>query len=761
MGTSDKYAHKILTTVCMVVFFFRAVGVLADTLPTAEDIEALAEDARLTAETFMQQSLKPRMGYEYSGKFLTKADEENLRNLAETASDSLQAIAKNQQQIKQQIEDYQGDDWDDKYGSTGLWRKLSAEMYTTNLSRCEIDFYLALTAEQPQKNKVLHNILAEVDSLELMRLPATSQLLKARTLALLAQTDPAYKSLAEKEYNMLMIRSDMRHLTALRISIERIKLLGPTKADNLDKLAETIAKSSCSDDMELVLTLACLQRSLNQSKALEKTVRLFPQTADAIGQLALSDLSHRLAHQQSLQQISVFEAELAVQAAWKNEVKDYERLLSHLAGIEKFQTPLILYVTALVYVDSSPIKAVNLLVEASKLQQQQKSDKLAVSAEEIAEQAAWFAYNLFAADSLDCPPVLEAFENYYTKAGKEIDEELEYLYSVVLDSCGQTLESQGVLERIADRPAGYWRNRAELDLIRKAIQQSDPLNRQYYILFWRLSNLIADCSEQDERDRQLRTEAVTVYCQLLLESKENRSAQKVLDILTEAETTRAPNLNVFKAKALQQLGRLDESAECLLSTIDPNSCEYTSEAMGLLSEVVDTIERFKKSDLSFMSNCKQLAQFCYDCLDGQQRRQAGLFLAEISIFAAAKEKDKLLAVEKLLSNLANDDVGDVDLLRCRARLLTENGKFKEAAGLWAQIAEIRKSELPEASRRGWKWWRAKFYELYCWAKSPQTKKEEVLHTIEVLENTFTNIPPLWAEKLDFLKQQCRSKDDSL
>ena len=183
--------------------------------------------------------------------------------------------------------------------------------------------------------------------------------------------------------------------------------------------------------------------------------------------------------------------------------------------------------------------------------------------------------------------------------------------------------------------------------------------------------------------------------------------------------------------------------------------------MELLSEVVDTIDRFQKSDLSFMLNCKQLAQFCYDCLEGQQRWQAGLFLAETSIFAAAKEKDTLLALEKLLSNLANDDVGDVDLLRCRARLLTENGKYKEAAGLWAQIAEIRKSELPEASRRSWKWWRAKFYELYCWSKCPQTKKEEVLHTIEVLENTFTNVPPLWAEKLGYLKKQCRSKDDSL
>jgi hypothetical protein len=744
----------------MVVLFFPAVSGSTAVLPTAEDINGLAEKAKQVAETFMQQGFKVRMQYECSGRFLTQDDKENLRKLAKSASDSLQAITKNQQRLKQQIEDYRGDDWDDKYGSTGLWRKQSSDLYTTSLSKSQVDFYIALTAKQSERNGILRRSLDEIESVDLPRLPASSQLLKARILALLAQTVPAYKPLAKKEFDMLLIRSDMRQATAFRIAIERIKLLGQTESGWLETLAEELAQSSCADDLELVLSLAFLQRRYEPA-SFEKILQIWPQIEDFLGSLVLSDLSQRVEQQQSLEQISVFEAELAAQAAWKNEIKDYEPLLSRLAGIEKFQTPLILYVVALAYADSSPARSVNLLVKASKLQQQQKSDKLAVLAEEIAEQGAWFAYNLFAADSLDCPPAIEAFENYYTKAREKIDEELEYLYSVVLDSCGQTLGSQGLLERIADRSAGYWRNRAELDLIRKAIQQSDPLNRQYYILFWRLSNLIADCSEQDERDRQLRTEAVGVYCQLLLESKENRSAQKVLDILTEAETARDPNLNVFKAKALQQLGRLDESARFLLSAIDPNSCELAGEAMELLSEVVDTIDRFEKSDLSFMRSCKQLTQFCYDCLEGRQRRQAGLFLAETSIFAAAKEKDKLLAVEKLLSNLANDDAGDVDLHRCRARLLTENGKFKEAAGLWAQIAEVRKSELPETSRRSWKWWRAKFYELYCWAKCPQTKKEEVLHTIEVLENTFTNIPTLWAEKLDFLKQQCRSKDDNL
>ena len=70
----------------------------------------------------------------------------------------------------------------------------------------------------------------------------------------------------------------------------------------------------------------------------EKTVSLWPQTKDFIGSLILSDLSHQIEQQQSLQQISVFEAELAAQAAWKNKTEEHKVLLDRLSNIQKFQT---------------------------------------------------------------------------------------------------------------------------------------------------------------------------------------------------------------------------------------------------------------------------------------------------------------------------------------------------------------------------------------------------------------------------------------
>ncbi len=760
MGTTNKHTSKIATTLCMVVLFLSAETTSANTLPTEEIINNLAENTKLTANTFMRQSFKLRMQYEYSGKFLTNDDKENLHKLAKDTADRLQTIVKKQEALKKRIEDYKGDDWDQRYGSTGLWRKSVGDLFRTTFYKCEIDFYLALTSGQPQRNEILQKILAQIDSTFSHVLSNTVKLLKIKTLILLAETEPNYKSQTEKVLSSPdMIYPGMPCEFYIRGQIQKTKFRGKIKPRQLNELVDYFFKAGCPHDIELVLSLASLQRKFNHPEGLEKIVSLCPQTEDVLGPFILSDLSHRIAQQQSLQQISIFEAELAAQAAWKNETKDYETLLDHLAATKKFQTPLILYVTATTLAESSPAEAIDLLVRASKLQQQKKTG-LNIESHKIAEQAAQLAYNLFIADSLNCPLVLEAFENYYTIAEEKIDEELEYLYTIILNNCNRNTKTKEVLEKIASRPAGNWRNRARLDLILQEIQKTqDSTQEQQSELLEKLGDFILSCRGQDENSNKLRREAIAIYRQSLSESKDKISTKKAVEILTKAETTHGINLDLFKAQALQQLGRLDESAHYMLLAIQDDRGSLAGAVTKLLAEVIDKIDEFKTEpdnpySREMMENCKKLAQFCYSTLNN---RQSGLFLAEISIFAADKNKENLLEADELLNNLAGDSRdADVDLLRCRARLFSEQGKFEQAAELWAKITRIQKNKLPKADQQSWKWWRAKFYELYCWSKCPQAKKKEVLHTIEVLENSFTDIPPLWAEKLNSLKLLCRS-----
>ena len=736
----------------------------ANTVPTAGEVDSLAERVNQTSNTFMQRSLELRLRYEYSGKFLNPNDRQKLHRLAEETSERLRTIAKEQKTLKQKIEDYQGDDWDNKYGSTGLWRKLAADIYITTLCNCETDFYLALSSQKPQKDNLLHEILARIDSLSQTNSLSYLRLLKCRVFALLAQGDPAYKKFAKKELDTLCSRRDIKPSTAFRAAIERIKLFGEEQPNRLKTLTEELAQSRCAQDFELILSLAILQQRLNHPEALERIVHLWPQTQDFLGSLILSELAGAIKTEQSTKQaltrISVLEAELAARAAWKDTTPQHRQLLDCLSNTTKFQTPLIMYVAASQLADSSPTKAVGLLITSSRLQQQRKTDMLNVEARTVAEQAAQLAYNSFTEGSLNCTIALEAFENYIAMAEEKIDEDLEYLYNSVLNSCGRQTKSKELLEKIANRPAGKWRNRARLDLIIKTLQQGLD-EQQHPKLLTRLSSLIADCTGRDENTSQIRAEAVATYCQLLLESGDKAHAQRVLQILADADNARVPNLNALESKALRQLGRFEQAAKFLLRVSPANCCEHAEEAMKLLSEIIAKIELWpnKARDFSeFVTNCRKLAKICVGCLDGPPQRKSQLLLAELTIFAADKDKLEMAAAETLLRNLAeNGSVDDGRLLRCRARLLGRQGRFDQAAQLWARLAKMQKNPESSPARRSWNWWRAKFYELYYLSKQPKTDKGKILHAVEVLENSFENIPPFWAEKLNSLNESCRAQ----
>ena len=738
------------------LFLSSSLG-FAEVLPTAEDVNSLTQAAKSTFGDFLQRSFKLRMQYEFSGRFLNQNDKENLCKLARETADRLQEIAQNQRTLKKQIENYEGDDWDARFGSTGLWRKLSSDIYTTTLSKFEVDYYLALASEHQRRGQILHLILNEMDSLAPSDKRFGPNLTRGKTLALLAQTEPSYKDAAVREFEAFAAYPDIYQPTAA--AIEKMKLLSPPDTNQLNILVETLRSNWDDRYLELILSLAFLQRQCDPA-GFEKTVRSWPQIEDFLGTFILADLVNRIPQKQTagenLEQISIFEAEIAAQAAWKNEAKNYRGLLSHLSNKEKFRTPLILYVTATALAESSPVKAVNLLVRASRLRQQ-KSDRLNVEPKKIAEQAAQLAYNMFSKDPCNCSVALDAFDNYSTIAGVGIGEEMEYLYSSVLKDCGSVEKSRELLQEIADRPTGFWSRRAKLNLILQQMQQNQEQQTSQDEPLKQLKGFILNCTGQDEKNSALRGEALNTYCRSLLEIAAAPSAQKVLDILDKVEETRSVQLDFFKAKAFQQIGELEQAVQYMVSAIVFDSGSIAPDVTQLLSGVVENIEQCEAQADDFnkmLDNCVKLAEFS----NILNNRQTNLLFAEILVLAADSERNGLIEAENLLSAFAEKaDTNDIDFLRCRARLLAKQHRFDEAARLWAKLCRIQESEPSLANQRRWKWWRAKYYELYCWSKLPQTQKEDVSHSIEILESSFHNVPPLWAEKLSSLKNSAAAE----
>ena len=150
----------------VVIFHSGGLRASAEGAATAEDVNRLADSATQIVTAFMQESFHLRMGYEYYDRFETDGDRETLLKLASKAADDLHRTAGRQRELKKRIEDYEGDDWEERFGSTGLWRKVAAELYRTELAICEVRYYHALACEQRGRNELLEQIISHIDSLE-------------------------------------------------------------------------------------------------------------------------------------------------------------------------------------------------------------------------------------------------------------------------------------------------------------------------------------------------------------------------------------------------------------------------------------------------------------------------------------------------------------------------------------------------------------------------------------------------------------------
>ena len=664
-----------------------------------------------------------------------------------------------QQNLKQKIEDYQGDDWEEKYGSTGLWRKVSANLLETTYNKCQADYYLALTEDWPEKNKILNTLLDNIKSLEDSFNSPNLLILKAKTYSLLSQTKSSYDILAKKLLDTLAKQFDIPRNISFAAEVERINLLGEKEPGHLEKLSGELMVSSWEYDAELILKIAFLQRRMGQTQGLEKTVTTWPKIQRPLGALILEDLLNaNLANKldETLEKLSVIEAELAAQTAWREKTENYVPLLMTLIKNQKFRTPLTLYVTATRSAQSQPIKSMKLLVEASQLQQEKQNKFLKLSASKIAEQTAGYAVPMFGLHKNQCDFAIEVFDNYKQLANNAMDGEIQYYYVDIFENCGNTDKAQELLKNLAATDGSFYGKTAKFDLIVNKINTSGSqkklTEKERLEYLEELNVLISTLNSSDKKESKLREQAIIIFCRTLLRSGKKNDANTVLKFLDTLKSSAGINSNLFKSMAMIQLDKFTDAVNYMQKAVDSNDCQNGRNAIGLVGNVIWEIDQFE-NDLTFLQNCEKLAAYGYNCF---QTEQNALILAEISILAADKQQDKLLEAEKLLKKIAMfESVNERVLLRCRARLMAEQDKFEEAAKLWAKISSILTTTLPSENTRSWAWWRAKYYQLYCWSRLSTTKNADILHNIEVLQNSFDSVPQLWAEKLTLLKQRTK------
>ncbi|MGD9109635.1 MAG: hypothetical protein PVG93_01725 [Phycisphaerales bacterium] len=650
----------------MILIFTVCTRVSAVELPTAEKINQLEELAKLSTETFFQQSFKSRMQYEFSDTFLTETDKNSLLEICQTAATDLKTIAQQQQQLKTQIEDYEGPDWEHRYGQTGLWRKLNADLYKTQLALHEIDYYLALTVKADEQKQIAATKLINLKQLEEQFSGDDLEFLKAKFIVL-ENTKPDSQNNAEEILNRIIGTALSKNSRSIQLwaMLEKAELKKDISA--LDKAVALARTQDFEGKNQWLITAAFLYHRLGDCQKFKQLLKKHRELATSAAKIILSQL------EAGKEPMCCSEIELAAIATLQKEsIGEQADILTSLAETNNFESPLLFYAAGLSLVQTSPKKACEFLIRASQFQKDRKSDYLNIDAPAIAEQASRLAYNLYSADSNQCEFAVRIFRNYRQISSDKMAEDLEYAYTQLLYECYDTLEGQYLLKRIAQANSKY---------SKKAVIQ-----------------LAA---------QQLRTEG-----------------------------HQDPKQRLF---LLQQFA---DSLE------DAGDCRYTREVLGLAKDTLSKIETFEdnpQTHAAMLHNSYKIANFFLDC---SFEPFDDLIWAELSILTADANNLNLIHAEEIIAqSISRCDTNRSDLLRCRARLLQKKARFCEAAKLWQKLAEIIKISTPES----WQWWRAKYYELFCWLNCENAAAEDTLHAIDVLQVSF-DIPAPWAEKLDALKQ---------
>jgi hypothetical protein len=639
------------------------VSLAAADLPTADDIILLEQRAGQVAERFFEKSLSARLKYQYSGQFLGDDHKNELLALVKSAEDDLKKVLRDQQQLRADIEAYEGDDWDKLFGDTNLWQKIYGDEIRTDGLKMQIAFYVALASDKTERLKVAKEIIAWCDLQKNQLKSPQTELLKAKIMVVACFEDKEYTEWALEVLGEL-IGSAQDQKIYCNAAFLRAKLLDNMDERLLMELSSLVKGSEYKDDFELnaKLAFACLR--LSNTRLLEEVIAVWPESEELIAACILSEISYLKKENnftdEYLSAKSAYEIELAVKTVLNGGPYDQRDLLERLNSIEKFKSVLLYYALGESYLKDEPVRAVEFYISAAGLSG--KEDEAGISAIDLAEKGVLLAVELYNEDKRYCDIANAALFSYCHAAGVDAKENLVELYFEVVDECYLSEQAAGKLQD-ASELSGYFAETVRLELMKREIAKN-PTGQNY---------------------------------------------QNIIKLLGKSE----------------------------------DLCCRSSFARSFLEVVISRVEEYSRAEAGFTDECYMLACRLNDCGGNDLALQGELLKIEYGIIAGRD-------IEQLGDALEGVGGDGLQKLRCTARLLQSKGDYAKAARMWERIyTSLQQNENPEAYRARWQ---GKYYQLLCVSKLGDTEKQDIIHAVEILQSSYDDIPPFWAEKLNELKK---------
>ncbi|MBN1795170.1 MAG: hypothetical protein JW804_00705 [Sedimentisphaerales bacterium] len=453
----------------------------ADKLPTAEDINSVIEEAGEIINGFWQESFDLRMRCEFAGKFLTEGDRLKLLELSKNAAQNLHEIIQKQQKFIDLVENYEGDDWEQRYGQNGLWRKLRYGYDSSRCGQCLLDSYRALTSAPQKRNEIIRQTVSQIEELNQDHRP---DIAKARALVLIARLEPGYKDAALKELDRFNLFSDVYRPTAAEI--EKMKLLNEAEPKNIQLLIERIEQNSPDSYKEFLTQLIILQRKYDFDSYI-KTIDRHPEIKAFFCQL----ISHSILNCPDFV-IGAFETQMAANYALQNGPDKHKELLIKLEQNNDSNSPLIDYAAAMLLLDTDKRKAAKLLVKASQSHNKNPHPHLKIDAAEIAKFAAIKGYELYLKDPNYAETAAWTFYNYREIGGEKIDEDIQWLFAHMHIDNFDAVTGYDILGGIQKR-GGKYSKKASLYLASQQISsEAYKDSKQRLILLQQFADLLSD-----------------------------------------------------------------------------------------------------------------------------------------------------------------------------------------------------------------------------------------------------------------------------
>lgn len=726
----------IIISILSILCFGVSPGLCAQ-LVGSEDVLEQSRAAERVFGEFLGASLPFRFKYEFGGEQSGPDEGGRLVNLCEKAQEKLKKIRLMQADLKKRIEEYDGVDWDVLYGQNRLWQRAYGDLQRNAVLQQRLEIYKAIGLRGKQRQDVLARVIARCDSKDSGFGRASGQVLKARAVAVLGSADAKRKAL--EILDSLPKRDEIGE--RLYFEAELIKGYLGSDLDAMDAIAGEITGSDSRDDFELnlgVTVFELMHDKADRSVRVEKMVVKWPGVKGTLGEVILEQLSDHYRQGRLdwrlLETYSVVEVSVVLNAAQKAGAQRYKGIIEKICAIERFRTPLALYVLAEANLEIEPATAIRYYLKAAMEKGEGKGDDLKPTAMEISEFAARLAYKLYHQDSNYLDTARLAMGFYCTAAGEDPDEEIVYIYAGLLGDSGRREQSTELLEKISAGGGRFWQE-ARLDLIALKIEESSEDTRIEGDIPSELHEMMVA-----GKTSVVRTDALKLYCRVLL-GGEDSAAVKVLGLLEGVSDEGDGDVSLLRGIALYKLGRYVEAVEVMSGGVEGMGCQAAGQVYLLLGKILEQMDYYQlrlDGFSAFSAKCAKLGRFCVDCAEDEWKGQVELLWAEIVLFSGDYG-----GVDKILEKLKEKGLGEsIEWVRCRARFSMKQGNWPQAFEDWVVVRTSLEGNVQKSD----KWWRAKYYELYCFVKMSDDNKSRAVHAIEILQ-VGGGIPEFWGEKL--------------